>query len=159
MKKVWKWILGILGVLVLVGALFAVGFFWRGGHNDSMGGFQDRYQRGGPPATADQPQGWQHPPVGECSGYGPTYDHDGFRPMMGERGGYGPMMGGYYPGFGGGFFLGGLLHLIVFLGLLYGAYWLGRRNARITLDPKPVKAVAAPPAPEPESPPASDEQA
>jgi hypothetical protein len=46
--------------------------------------------------------------------------------------------------FGGGFALfGGLVRLAFFGLVLYGVYWLGRRNARIALDPKPVAHVDA----------------
>lgn len=71
-------------------------------------------------------------------------DHHGF----GFDRFHGPMMHGR--GFGHFFFLGGLVKLIFFGALLYGAYWLGRRNARVVLDP-----TTSPPAPavEPESPP------
>ncbi len=46
----------------------------------------------------------------------------------------------FFP-FGGFFLLGGLVKLVLFLGVIYGAYWLGRRNARIALDPKPAERV------------------
>ncbi len=118
MSKTWKWILGILLVLALVGALFAIGFMW-----------QTRMGIG---------QGWNTP-----------FDRDWNHPMMGQRGNWQhPMMGGrgFIP-FGGFFLLGGLVKLILFFGLIYGAYWLGRRNARITLDPAPAARVDASAAP------------
>jgi len=53
---------------------------------------------------------------------------------------HGPMMRGR--GFGHFFFPGGLVKLIFFGALLYGAYWLGKRNARVVFDP-----TTNPPAP------------
>ena len=81
----------------------------------------------------------------------------------------GPMMDrGFHP-LGGGFFLfGEWVKLALFFGLLYGAYWLGRRNARIVLDAAPAAPVAevsspeaapAAPTPEAETPPASRKRA
>jgi hypothetical protein len=71
-------------------------------------------------------------------------DHHGF----GVDRFHGPMMHGR--GFGRFFFLGGFVKLIFFSALLYGVYWLGKRNARVVLDP-----ATSPPAPtvEPEVPP------
>jgi hypothetical protein len=56
------------------------------------------------------------------------------------QGGRGPMMVGrhFFPFFGGFMLIGGLVKLVFFGALLYFAYWLGKRNARITLDPKPA---------------------
>jgi hypothetical protein len=57
-------------------------------------------------------------------------DFDGGRhgPMMGPR-------GGRFGLFGPFLFLGWLARLAFFGALLYGAYWLGKRNARVVLDP------------------------
>ena len=119
MSKTLKWILGIVVVAVLVGAMFAIGYAWRthaaGGWMMSYGYAQER--------GFEQPN-WNGPMMGR--------GHDGWRhPMMGGR--------GFMP-FGGFLLFGGLVKFALFVGLLYGAYWLGRRNARIALDP-----VAAPP--------------
>jgi hypothetical protein len=129
MNKTWKWILGVVLVLALIAGMFAVGYFWRSHSYGMMGGYGDF----GPQANS---RNWQHPMMDGHNGYGPT---------MHSRGD--PMMGGYSPFMGGLFFLGGLLRFAVFAGLLYGAYWLGKRNARIALDPQPAAAVSAPPAP------------
>ena len=75
-------------------------------------------------------------------------------PMLRDHHGFGfhrfhsPMTNGR--GFGHFFLLGGFVKLIFFSALLYGAYWLGKRNARVVLDP-----VTSPPPPavEPEKPP------
>ena len=110
MNKTWKWILGIAAVLVLVAALFAVGFMWRShmaGGWDEVRSFDGQWSR---PMMRDD---W-HP------------RSDWNRPMMRDR--------GFVP-FGGFFLFGGLVKFALFVGLLYGAYWLGRRNARVTLDP------------------------
>jgi hypothetical protein len=121
MNKTLKWILGALLVVIVLGALVAAGFMWR-----------SHWTWGGYAGLPAQP-GWQA------------------GPMMGgdwSRWHSGPMMHGYGPdrNFGPGaspfnwfFFLGGFLRLVVFGLLLYGAYWLGRRNARVVVDNgKPV---------------------
>ena len=120
MSKLWKWILGILLVVVVLGALVTVGFALRG----RFGGMYVNAplnQRGVVPMQRGND--W------------------GRAPMMNNNQQY-QMMGGRGRSFGGGFFLlGGLVKLVFFGLLLYGAYWLGRRNARIALDPKPVARV------------------
>jgi hypothetical protein len=132
MSKTWKWILGIVLVLVLIGAMFVVGYAWRA---HTLGGWMTPYGY-----TQDRPfeRNWNGPMMGRGD--------DGWRrPMMVDR--------GLMP-FGGFFLFGGLLKWILFFGLLYGAYWLGRRNARISLDPRPaspVDASAPPKTPEQDS--------
>ena len=120
MKNAWKWILGIVLVLVILAALFFL-----------RSAFETRFTRGfderGPRVME---RGWVHPNL-----------ERGFRGPMGVRGRF---------GFFGPFaFLGGLVKLAFFGALLYGAYWLGRRNARVVLEPVPVRstppAEAAPP--------------
>jgi hypothetical protein len=116
MSKTLKWILGIVLVLVLVGAMFAVGFAWR---THTTGGWMMPYgyeRNWNNPMMERGFNNWQHP-------------------MMTDR--------GFLP-FSGFFFLGGLLKWVLFFGLLYGAYWLGRRNARFTVDPRPASPVDAP---------------
>jgi hypothetical protein len=140
MRKIWKWVLGIVLVLMLVGAMFAIGFAWRT-HTFSMVSYRDMpYGReGNGPMMQPGNEGWGRQPM-----------------MYGRNGGERSMMGGRgFQHFGGGFSpLGGLVKLAVFIGLLYGAYWLGKRNARITLDPKPAAPVAEVPAPQAGTPPA-----
>ena len=119
MNKTWKWILGIVLVLVLVGAMFAIGYAWR---THAMGGWMMPYAQ-----QRSFDHNWNGPMMGRGS--------DGWQhPMMYNRG---------FSPFGGFFLLGGLLKWILFFGLLYGAYWLGRRNARFALDPKPAAPVKA----------------
>ena len=118
MNKTLKWILGIAAVLVLVTALFAVGFMWR---SHMAGGWDEVRSFDGQ---------WSHPMMNN-DWDGPRQRGDWNGPMMNTR---------RFSPFGGFFLFGGLVKFALFAGLLYGAYWLGRRNARIALDP-----VAAPP--------------
>jgi hypothetical protein len=132
MSKTLKWILGIVLVLALVGGMFAIGYFWQSRAYGMMPGLPGQFERVAPSFGA---RGWQHP-------------------MMRDRGGYSPMMhGGYYPMAGGFFLLGGFVKFALFLGLLYGAYWLGRRNARIALDPSTGSGQSPPPGAPVSSPP------
>lgn len=143
MSKTWKWILGILLVVVIVGSFAAMGYTWRT-HSFAMASYRsmpfDHNWNGPMMGRGNDNQqmwqrndGWQHPMThapGACAGV----DSRSFSPM------------------GGGFFLlGGVVKLALFFGLLYGAYWLGRRNARIIMDPKPGAPVAEVSAPEAES--------
>jgi len=127
MSKTWKWILGILLVLVIVGAFVAIGYAWQT-HTFAMTSYR----------SMPFDRNWNGP-----MGRG---NDDWNHPMMGSRGDWQYPMHGFTP-FGGFFLLGGLAKLIIFFGLLYGAYWLGRRNARIALDPKPAARVDASAAP------------
>ena len=103
MKNIWKWVLGILVVLVIVAVVGAAAFMWRG-----------------------------HMNVAFSSGRGMPFGfNQGQDPMM--RGGFGL--------FGGLFALGGLLKLAFFGALLYGAYWLGKRNTRVVMDTPPAAPV------------------
>ena len=143
MNKTWKWILGIVFVLVLVGAMFAIGYGiqthmalgWDGARSFD-GAWQHPMTRGNDgwtnqPRMWERNSGWSHPM---------TYDR-GFAPP------------------GGFFLLGGLVKLALFAGLLYFAYWLGRRNARIALDPRPAARVDASPVPEVDAAPAPRKRA
>ena len=106
MSKTWKWIIGILAVLVLAGIMLAVGFIGSRMASDGI------------------------PGRGLWRGFGG-------HPM--------PMMGGSgLAFFGVCFMLGGFAKFVLFAALLYGAYWLGRRNARITVDPPTSPAPSAP---------------
>ncbi len=116
MKNAWKWILGILLVLVILSIPFLLHFAFG---NNLIRGFDGRgpmmMERFGP----------NHP------GFGREFRG----PMMGMRGGF---------GFFGPFrLLGGLVELALFGVLLYGAYWLGKRNARVVMEPAPVAAKVA----------------
>lgn len=125
MKTYWKWILGILIVLaVLVAIPLGMRFLMNNGYiSPAMYAWHQ-----GPTGPAfDKPFGFD-------GGDGPRgFDnHRGWDHHGRGFGFFGPFM-----------FLGGLLKLAVFFGLLYGAYWLGRRNARLALDPAPVAPVPA----------------
>jgi hypothetical protein len=108
MNRFWKWTLGILGILILL-TVIAIPFalHHRFGFNMARG-FE--------------------------GGHGPMLqNHHGF----GFDRFHGPMMVGRGFGHGHGIFFlfGGLLKLAFLAALLYGAYWLGKRNARVVLDP------------------------
>jgi hypothetical protein len=119
MSKTWKWVIGITLVLVLVSAMFTIGYMWQ---THMATGWAMPFDRDwNSPMQRDQ---WkQQNPSNQ-------WNH----PMMNTR--------SFVP-FGGFILLGGLVKLALFFGLVYGAYWLGRRNARITIDPKPAAHVDA----------------
>lgn len=125
MSKTWKWILGIVLVLVLVGAMFAISYTWQthvAGGWDGVRSFDRAWSR---PMMGRGDDGWTNPPR-------MWERNDGWSHPMYDR--------GFVP-FGGFFLLGGLVKFALFVGLLYSAYWLGRRNARLTLDPAPAASV------------------
>ena len=170
MKKVLKWVLGILLVLVVVGALVAVPFVMRNvmvarlGVNAQPPQAQQG-QNNGPQTRGDNgsqsnaPGGFENR-GGPMMGGRPGFNNRG-GPMMGDRPGFdnrgGPMMGGrsgfnrgFMP-FGFGFmFIGGLLRMLVPLALLglllYGVYRLGKRDGlrAVPVTAVPVSAPAAP---------------
>lgn len=113
MRNAWKWILGILLVLVILSIPFLLHYAFG---NNLIRGFAGR----GPMMM--ERFDFNHPGFGR-----------GFRGPMGMRGGF-----GFFTPFR---FLGGLVELIIFGALLYGAYWLGRRNARVVIEPAPVATV------------------
>jgi len=165
MKNIWKWVLGIILVLVVVAALVAVPFLMR---NYMAANFNRPSVQNTTPANPSNPttptnpqqRGFNGPMMRGFNqqGRGPG-GFNGFNgPMM--RGGRnfqrGFMPFGGFGLFGFGFmFLGGLLHLaipLLLLGLLFfGAYQLGMnsglRSAQVTAAPvaQPV-APAEPPA-------------
>jgi hypothetical protein len=133
MSKTWKWILGILLVLVLIGAMFTIGLMWQ------------THQATGWNMPLDRD--WNSPMQRQWNEQTPgQWDH----PMMNRRS---------FPPFGGFFLLGGLVKLVLFFGVLYGAYWLGRRNARVTLDSKLAVPAEAPVLPQVEPAPAPRQRA
>ena len=158
MKNIWKWILGIILVLVVVAALVAVPFVM---HNYMAINFNRAAWQAAPGVNPQAP-GWNRGPMMRGS--------DNWQGPQGQTpGGYGfgnrkmPMMnngryfqrgvvpfGGMAP-FGVGFmFLGGLFRLIplVLFGLLlWGVYQLGKRaGVRSVQAAAPV--VVPPPATE-----------
>ena len=140
MKNAWKWILGILIILVIVAALVAVPIVMR------------NYMLARTPNNAanalPQGRGWNMMP-----GYGTRQGQGGFSgrsgPMMGVGRGFNRSFGGGFSPFGFGFmFLGGFLRLIpwILLALLFwGVYQLGRRSGlRSSQAPAPVEAAQTP---------------
>ena len=127
MKTIWKWVLGVLLVMLVVAGLFGAAFLWRG----QMAGVSFRSMP-----------------------FHRTLDNAPMMPGQDFDRRLGPMMRdgrGFRP-FGGLFALGGgLVRLVIFGLLLYGAYWLGRRNARVVVD-------ARAPAPTPPAPQASSQE-
>lgn len=120
MSRVWKWILGIVIVLILAGAVVWAIDLWEA---HSSKAFAFGYAPFGHNAPAwNAPRGFE----------------GGHALWMRDRG-Y-----GFFPVFGGLKLLGGFIKLAVFGALLYFAYWLGRRNARIALDPGPAAPAVEP---------------
>ncbi len=125
MSRTWKWILGILGVLVVVGLIAGAVFMWR------TNGFRMM-------TRVDAPGSFERPAPPSQPGAPQTY-REFRRYHMEQWGGGMPMMGdGYnYPHrafgpFGTGLMLvGGLFHLLVPLGVLalvaYVFYQMGKR--------------------------------
>ncbi|RJP52284.1 MAG: hypothetical protein C4583_06970 [Anaerolineaceae bacterium] len=141
MNKTLKWILGIVLVLVLIGAMFAIGYAWRA---HALGDWMMPYGY-----SLDRPfdREWNSPMQRNWDSRMPDrWSH----PMMTTR--------NFVP-FGGFFLLGGLMRFALFFGLLYGAYWLGRRNARITLDSQPSAPVDTTTPPEADTAPAPRKRA
>jgi hypothetical protein len=132
MKTYWKWILGILIVLaVLIAIPLGMHFLINRGYIKPPMVFAFHQRPAGP--NFDKQNGfndWNGPrgfgDNGGWSNRGEGHRGRGF-------GFFGPLM-----------FIGGLLKLAVFGGLLYGAYWLGKRNARITLDAAPAALSPSP---------------
>lgn len=128
MKTYWKWILGILIVAAVIVAIpLGMHYLMNKGIISNPAVFVLHRNPTGPAFDRQKNfDGWNGP-----RGF---YDNRGGWDRHGRGFGFfGPLM-----------FLGGLLKLAVFGGLLYGAYWLGRRNARLTLNPAPAAPATAP---------------
>ena len=162
MKKVWKWILGIVIVLVVVAALVG-GFVMM--RNYRMTTFAQRYQQ----FSQRVPNGTPAPkaPNGQSTPNVPANPGTPNRPMLGRGFGYGrgpmtmgrgPMMGRGYNQFGRstsgssgimGFMFLGLVGLIVSLAVLAGVafvfYKLGKSAgiSSVLLAQQAANAVAA----------------
>ncbi len=128
MKTYWKWVLGILIALAVIVAIpLGMHYLINNGCIAAPAVYAWHYRPTGP--AFDKPygfDGWDNPRgfEGNRGWESRVWDHHGR-----GFGFFGPFV-----------FFGGLLKLFIFGGLLYGAYWLGRRNARITLDPAPAAA-------------------
>ncbi len=139
MKKIWKWILGILIVLVVIAGLVGLVFVVRNhtiAANFRPGyGFQPQQRGNVPPQGGNtQPRNWNGPMMRGGNNF------EG--PMMGGRG-FGFSRYDRMPFFGGGFLFGGLMQLIplALLALVfYGAYLIGKNSVK----PVAVAATAAP---------------
>ena len=157
MTKAWKWILGILAALVILGVVAAAVFVWWNHAPLAMSARVTRMQQyaqpaPGTPAAPGAPTAPKNP--GEPFGFGRRdrgfFQGPGGRmPMMGGRG-YRDF-GGLMP-FGMGFFLlGGLLHLIIPLGVLVLVailfYSLGKRAGASPVAPTPISNPTPPEAP------------
>ncbi len=151
MSRAWKWVLGILAVLVILAVIVGGVWFW---------------QNRGQMMTAFRPYAVQpnapFGPNGQSQPSGPRgFGNNGQYPFRGY-GFRGPMMGDRLMRSGpfglGFFFLGGLLRLIVPLGLLvlvaFVFYQLGKRagiSSTVRREPAPVTA-----APSDQNPPSTD---
>src|SRR4030067_3279709 len=107
LNRFWKWALAILGILIAL-AIVAIPFAMH-----SVFGF----------SIARGFDGWNGPMMRDHHGLGFARFHG---PLLHGRG-FGP--------WGAFSFFGGLVKLAFFGALLYGAYWLGKRNAPVVLDP------------------------
>ena len=121
MSKTWKWIIGIvIGLVILAGVGFVAANYFGFGHMAYFG----RTAYSGHPMMDDY-------------GFGNRAPMDGYQnfrqPMMRGR--------GFYPFFGGLFFLGGLLRLIFPLGVLalvgYFSYRAGKKAGMNTVQNTP----------------------
>lgn len=145
MSRAWKWILGILAVLIIVAVV--------------VGGAWLLISRG-TRIAAVRPYAGQ--PNSQTAPFGPNgQNFPNGRRGFGNGGGFpfggygfrGPMMGNRFPGFGpfgiGFFLLGALLRLIVPLGLLvlvaFIFYQLGKRAGSGTVRREPVPVAPTPP--------------
>ena len=138
MSKVWKWILGVLIVLVVIAVVAGAVFVWR--NHASFAGARRVTQLGPRGYPPNGPRGQNPPtapnsPKGQLPGWnGPnTMRGWNFRePMRYGRGGRGFGLFGMLMPFGIGLlFLGGLFRLIIPLGVLalvaFVFYQMGKR--------------------------------
>jgi len=136
MSRTWKWILGVLAALILVGLIVCAVFVWQ--NQTTWQG--PRAMMFNAPAAPGFPQGTPAP--GEENQY-PRYhmrEWGGRMPMMYYGGGMHGLYG--YGPFGAGFMmLGGLFHLLIPLGVLaliaYVFYQMGKRAGMGTASAPP----------------------
>jgi hypothetical protein len=148
MSKTWKWILGIVIVLLLLAAFGGASFVAMRAYNIGAARAAQASQNGS--QSAGNPGNWRMPMHGNYGGYQMPYHQRGFGgdgyPRMGVRGGFGMMP------FGMGFFwLGGLFRLIIPLGMIALVLFLGYQWGKRAGDRRAMPAAApvetAPPAP------------
>lgn len=132
MKTIWKWILGILLVVLVVGGLAAAAFMWRG--------------RTAVVSYRSMPfnRSWENGPMMRGHEFGRQTG-----PLMRGGVGFRPLRGLFFLG-------SGLLCVLALGALLYGAYWLGRRNARMVIEPRSLSTPEPAPAPPADSNPPAD---
>ena len=157
MSKAWRWILGILAVLVILGVVAAAVFVWWNHAPLAMSARVTRMQQyaqpaPGTPAAPGAPTvpNDQRQPYGFGRGDRGFFQGPGGRMPMMEGRGY-RNFGGLMP-FGMGFFLlRGLLHLLVPLGILALVailfYSLGKRAGTSSVTPTPTSSPNPPEAP------------
>lgn len=151
MSRTLKWILGILAVVVIVGLVAAAAFVWW--NHVPMA----RYRAFSPQVNGTPAPNAPNAPSGQTApGMPYAFRQDRGTPF-GDWGHRGPMMGGRgFSNFGGFmpfgmgfFFLGGLLHLIIPLGLLALVavlfYQLGKRAGASTSAAKSEPPQSPPP--------------
>ena len=126
MKSIWKWILGIVVVLVVVAGLVGLGFV-----------MYNRMSAVAVQRAIPNSQTWNGP-MNRVPG-GRTFA-PGIMPMMGNRG-FGRGFGPFAPGLMFFGLLGRLIPIALLILLLYIAYRLGKRNLAVS--------AAAAPAPPP----------
>ena len=159
MKKVWKWILGIVIVLVVVGLAVGAVFAWQhGAFTMRRAPFAYRqYPRQTAPVKPGNsaPQNNQTNPSTPTTPTAPQSNGRGFMPGRGY--GYGPMMMGgrgfnhygMFMPFGMGImFFGAFLRLIIPLGILALVAWLfyslGKRAGKAASTVQPASPAPAP---------------
>ncbi len=147
MSKTWKWILGIVIVLLFLGVIGGASFMAMRAYNVGAVRVAQSAQNG--QLAPGNPGEWRMPMHGYDGQYMMPYHQrgfgGGFYPGMGMRGGYYGMMP-----FGMGFFwLGGLFRLIIPLGLialvLFLGYQWGKRAGRPKVAPAAAAATVTPP--------------
>jgi hypothetical protein len=137
MKTVWKWILGIVIVLVVVGLVVGAVFAWQhGAFTMRRAPFAYRQFQGQTAPGKTAPQNNQTNPSTPTTPTAPQSNRRGFMPGRGQGFGYGPMMMGSrgfnrfgmmmpFGPFGMGLmFFGAFLRLIIPLGILALVAWL-----------------------------------
>jgi hypothetical protein len=135
MKTFWKWFFGILIALAVIVAIpLGMHLLMNNGYIAPPAMYAWHHGSTGP--AFDKPYGFSGGEGPRGFGDNDGWGNRGEGHRRHEFGFFGPLM-----------FFGGLLKLAVFFGLLYGAYWLGKRNARIAFDPAPTQAVTPAPAP------------
>src|SRR3972149_3362486 len=130
MKNIWKWILGIVVVLLVVAGLVGLAFELRNRMSVNI------VQKAVPNS-----QTWHGPMNGRIPGErgGPMWP--GRAPRMGDHG-FGRGFGPFAPGLMFFGMLGRLVPIAILILLLYGAYRLGKRTVPVTAAAAPAPPLA-----------------